>query len=114
MQTTEQVFWEKLHTYTIVDAINDKNVLPFKVEYYSTIKEAEDIEDTKIPAIKKEEALMEPKRISEITKYILDHFDEAVEKGYGKLDSKEFVGEDIDSEKEMVVLFLNHFGRYYH
>ena len=74
MQTTEQVFWEKLHTYTIVDAINDKNVLPFKVEYYSTIKEAEDIEDTKIPAIKREEALMEPKRITEITKYILEHF----------------------------------------
>ena len=36
---------------------------------------------------------------------------EAVEKGYGKLDSKEFVGEDIDSEKEMVVLFSDlHLG----
>ncbi len=74
MQTTEQVFWEKLHTYTIVDAINDRNVLPFKVEYMSTIKEAEDIEDTKIPAIKREEALMAPERIEKVTRYILDHF----------------------------------------
>jgi len=40
----------------------------------STIKEAENIEDTKIPAIKKEEALMAPERIEQITRYILDHF----------------------------------------
>ena len=57
-----------------MDAINDRNVLPFKVEYMSTIKEAEDIEDTKIPAIKKEEALMAPERIEQVTRYILDHF----------------------------------------
>ena len=74
MQTTEQVFWEKLHTYTIVDAINDRNVLPFKVEYMSTIKEAENIEDEKIKAIDREKALMAPERIEKVTKYILDHF----------------------------------------
>lgn len=45
LKTTAQAFWEKLHTYTIVDAIADKNVLPFKVDYISTIKEAENIED---------------------------------------------------------------------
>ena len=31
--TTEQAFGDQLHTYTIVDAINDKNVLPFRVDY---------------------------------------------------------------------------------
>ncbi len=84
LQTTEQVFWEKLHTYTIVDAINDRNVLPFKVEYLSTIKEAENIEDDKIPAIKKEKALMAPERIEKITKYIIDHFSQKTkrEKSY--------------------------------
>mgnify|MGYP002518949558 CR=1 FL=1 len=30
--TTEQAFGEKLHTYTIVDAINDGNVLPLRKE----------------------------------------------------------------------------------
>ncbi len=91
MQTTEQVFWDKLHTYTIVDAINDRNVLPFKVEYMSTIKEAEDIEDTKIPAIKREEALMASERLEKITKYILDHFSQKTkrnEKSYTFLATK--------------------------
>jgi type I restriction enzyme R subunit len=34
----EQAFGDKLHTYTIVDAINDKNVLPFRIDYINTIK----------------------------------------------------------------------------
>ena len=33
LRTTAQAFWDKLHTYTIVNAIADKNVLPFKVDY---------------------------------------------------------------------------------
>jgi type I restriction enzyme R subunit len=37
-RTTEQAFGDKLHTYTIVDAINDKNVLPFRIDYINTIK----------------------------------------------------------------------------
>ena len=31
-KTTEDLFGAKLHTYTIVDAINDKNVLPFRID----------------------------------------------------------------------------------
>jgi len=76
LRTTEQAFGEKLHTYTIVDAIADKNVLPFKVDYVSTIKEAEDIEDTKVKNIDREKALMAPERISNIVKYIREHFDQ--------------------------------------
>ena len=38
LRTTEQAFGVKLHTYTIVDAITDKNVLPFRVDYVNTIK----------------------------------------------------------------------------
>ena len=45
-KTTAQVFGDKLHTYTIVNAIADKNVLPFKVDYISTVR-AKDIEDKK-------------------------------------------------------------------
>lgn len=43
--TTEQTFGDQLHTYTIVDAINDKNVLPFRVDYVKTMDMDEDIDD---------------------------------------------------------------------
>jgi type I restriction enzyme, R subunit len=76
LKTTEQAFWEKLHTYTIVDAIADKNVLPFKVDYISTIKEAENIEDEKVKNIDREKALADPIRITNIVKYIREHFDQ--------------------------------------
>lgn len=74
LRTTEQAFGEKLHTYTIVNAIADKNVLRFKVDYVSTIKEAENIEDDKIKNIDREKALSDPKRISNIVKYIIEQF----------------------------------------
>ncbi len=73
-KTTEQAFGQKLHTYTIVDAINDKNVLPFRIDYIRTMKEKEDIKDEKVWDIDRERALAEPQRISNIVKYILDHF----------------------------------------
>ena len=76
LKTTEQAFWEKLHTYTIVDAIADKNVLPFKVDYISTIKEAENIEDEQVKNIDREKALSVPIRITNIVKYIREHFDQ--------------------------------------
>ena len=38
--TTEQTFGDQLHTYTIVDGINDKNVLPFRVDYIKTMDKA--------------------------------------------------------------------------
>ena len=44
LRTTEQAFGDKLHTYTIVDAITDKNVLPFRIDYVNTIKMPESID----------------------------------------------------------------------
>lgn len=75
LRTTEQAFGEKLHHYTIVDAINDRNVLPFKVDYHQTFREKENISDQKISDIDREKALEEPERIALISKYILDNFD---------------------------------------
>lgn len=74
-RTTEQVFGEKLHTYTIVDAINDGNVLPFRIDFIDTIKKPDYIYDEKVYAIDKEKALAAPERISDIVAYILEHFD---------------------------------------
>lgn len=75
LQTTKQAFGDQLHAYTIVDAINDKNVLPFRVDYIKTIDEKEDISDEEVWDIDREKVFMEPKRISMVTKYILDNFD---------------------------------------
>lgn len=65
-----------LHTYTIVDAINDGNVLPFRIDYINTIKKKDNIEDKDISAIDRERAMLAPKRITKVTKYILEHFDQ--------------------------------------
>jgi type I restriction enzyme R subunit len=76
MRTTPQVFGEKLHTYTIVDAINDGNVLPFRIDYIDTVKMADWVKDEKVRAIDIEKALSAPERINEIVEYILKHFDQ--------------------------------------
>jgi type I restriction enzyme R subunit len=72
--TTEGCFGEKLHTYSIVNAIKDKNVLPFRVEYNNTIKANEEIENKKVLEIDTENALLSPIRIKKITEYILKNF----------------------------------------
>lgn len=76
LKTTAQAFGEKLHTYTIVNAINDKNVLPFRIDYIDTINKKDGTTDKKVHAIDTEEVLNSHERISKIVKYILEHFDQ--------------------------------------
>ena len=75
-KTTEQTFGDKLHTYTIVNAINDGNVLPFRIDYINTIKEKEGIQDKKVNAIDIEKAMSDPIRIREVVSYIIEHFEQ--------------------------------------
>lgn len=79
--TTEQTFGDQLHTYTIVDAINDKNVLPFRVDYVKTMDLGEDIDDEQVWDIAREKAMMAPERIRLITEYILNNFDRKTYRG---------------------------------
>ena len=76
LRTTPQAFGDKLHTYTIVDAINDGNVLPFRIDYINTLKMKVGVKDKNVPAIDTEKALADPNRIREVVNYILDHFDQ--------------------------------------
>ncbi len=76
LKTTEQAFGKQLHTYTIVDAINDKNVLPFKVDYIKTMEIAPDVDDKDVWDIDREKAFLDPRRIELVTKYILEHFNQ--------------------------------------
>ena len=83
LRTTEQAFGDKLHTYTIVNAINDGNVLPFRVDYINTVKKKEGAKDKQVEAINTESALLAPQRISEVVSYILDHFDRKTKRNTG-------------------------------
>lgn len=76
LKTTAQAFGDKLHTYTIVDAIRDRNVLPFRVEYISTMKEKKDIENQEVWSIDTDNALKDPRRIKLVTEYIIKHFNQ--------------------------------------
>jgi len=76
LKTTEQAFGDKLHTYTIVDAITDKNVLPFRIDYIRTIREADEVNDVKVRDINREKALAAPERVSNVVRYIREHFNQ--------------------------------------
>ncbi len=81
LRTTEQAFGDQLHAYTIVDAINDKNVLPFRVDYIKTMDKEPEIDDKEVWDINREKALMAPERIQLVTDYILTHFDQKTYRG---------------------------------
>lgn len=93
LSTTEQAFGDKLHTYTIVDAINDKNVLPFRIEYIRTMREEENIKDVKVWDIDRERALASPERIKNVVTYIREHFDQKTKRNsFYKLKDRRLAG----------------------
>ncbi|MBQ9678881.1 MAG: type I restriction endonuclease subunit R [Prevotella sp.] len=67
---------QPLHTYTIINAIRDNNVLRFHIDYESTMKMKSDVERKQVWGIDTDEALHNPKRISIVTNYIISHFTE--------------------------------------
>jgi type I restriction enzyme R subunit len=83
LRTTEQVFGDRLHTYTIVDAINDGNVLPFRVSYHNTVRAGDGLPDKQVEAIDTDEVLMHPDRIEDVTGYVLDTFDAKTKRSAG-------------------------------
>lgn len=115
LRTTEQAFGDKLHTYTIVDAINDGNVLPFRIDYVNTVKKKDGIRDKQVAAIDIESALMAPERISEVTAYILEHFDQKTKRGEGyytfsKLMNIEDVARNSVTKEQKEKMRLNGFN----
>lgn len=74
--TTEQVFGEKLHSYTIIDAIRDNNVLPFSIDYVDTFKISENIKDSLVENIDTKAIFLHEERIKNNVTYILDHYNQ--------------------------------------
>lgn len=75
LKTTEQAFGDKLHTYTIVDAIRDRNVLPFRIDYVNSVQVG-NVRDAQVSSIDTEKALLDSRRLYQIVKYTLGHFDQ--------------------------------------
>ena len=111
-RTTPQLFGDKLHTYTIVNAINDGNVLPFRIDYINTMKSKAEIEDKEVRAIDRESVVL----LRGFCDYY-DGYDDASgrhHKGYAELilelREKFAVGEPIlgeQAQKDFVRIFGN-------
>lgn len=63
-----------LHSYTIINAINDKNVLKFKIDYVRTMRKREGMDDDQVWGIDSEELLKDPRYIANNVAYILENF----------------------------------------
>ncbi|NVK08074.1 MAG: type I restriction endonuclease subunit R [Tenacibaculum sp.] len=74
-RTTKDLFQECLHKYVITDAIRDKNVLKFAIEYISTFKskDEDEIIDINVDSIDKAEVMEAPQRLENITEYIINN-----------------------------------------
>lgn len=113
LKTTEQAFGDQLHTYTIVDAIADKNVLPFKVEYLNTVTMGDKDVSGEVFGINTEEALRNPARVRKIISYILEHYDQKTKRNESyTLKDKRVTGfnsilatSSIDAAKQYYTLF---------
>lgn len=115
LRTTEDAFGDRLHSYTIVDAINDGNVLPFLIDYVSTIKAADDIEDSDVSGIETEKIMSHPDRIRMVTRYIIEHFDQKTKRS----STYNFKGRNVNgfnsifavSSIPMAIAYYNEFKR---
>ncbi|HOT60198.1 MAG TPA: type I restriction endonuclease subunit R [Spirochaetales bacterium] len=101
-RTTEQTFGDKLHTYTIVDAINDGNVLPFRIDFINTIKMPDHLNDKKVYNIDREKALADPQRISKIVSYVLEHFDQKTKRNSYYTFTAKWEEKDKGNPKKMI------------
>lgn len=76
--TTANVFGYQLHAYVITDAIRDEKVLKFKVDYndvrpqFKALESETDLQQ--LNAAENRKALLQPARIYEISRYILNIF----------------------------------------
>ena len=118
LKTTTQAFGDQLHTYTIVDAITDKNVLPFRIDYVSTMHEQENIVDAAVWDIDREKALASPQRISNIVTYIREHFNQKTKRNsFYKVKERRLAGFNsifATTSIDVCKLYYNEFQRQQH
>lgn len=72
-RTTKDLFEECLHKYVITDAIRDRNVLKFSIEYMNTVKLKEEVVDIKVEDINTAEVLEASERLENNVDFILNN-----------------------------------------
>lgn len=102
-ETTASVFGRELHAYVITDAIRDQKVLKFKVDYNDVrpqFKALETEQDLgKLSAAENKKALLHPTRITEISAYILEHFNQKTHRQNGKGFNAMFAVSSVEAAK---------------
>lgn len=73
-RTTKDIFGKKLHEYVIKDAIADKNVLGFSVDYFGGAKLKTEA-DKEVKKINTKEFLESDKRLNQIVDHIIESYD---------------------------------------
>lgn len=102
-ETTASVFGRELHAYVLTDAIRDQKVLKFMVDYndvrpqFKSIESEQDL--TKLSAAENKKALLHPTRIAEISRYVLDHFDQKTHRLTDKGFNAMFAVSSVDAAK---------------
>lgn len=102
-ETTASVFGKELHSYVITDAIRDQKVLKFMVDYndvrpqFKAYEKEQDLE--KLSAAETKKALLHPTRISEISSYILEHFNQKTHRQSGKGFNAMFAVSSVEAAK---------------
>ena len=102
-ETTASVFGSELHSYVITDAIRDQKVLKFMVDYNDVRPQFKDYETeqdlAKLSAAETKKALLHPTRISEISSYILEHFNQKTHRQSGKGFNAMFAVSSVEAAK---------------
>ena len=81
IRTTKDLFDEALHKYVITDAIRDKNVLRFGVEYLGRYKQkGNTLIDIEVEGVDTAEVINSPERLEKIVDYIIKHHDSKTHK----------------------------------
>lgn len=102
-ETTASVFGRELHAYVITDAIRDQKVLKFKVDYNDVRPQFKSLETEqdlgKLSAAENKKALLHPTRITEISAYILEHFNQKTHRQNGKGFNAMFAVSSVEAAK---------------
>lgn len=102
-ETTASVFGRELHAYVITDAIRDQKVLKFKVDYNDVRPQFKSLETEqdlgKLSAAENKKALLHPTRITEISAYILEHFNQKTHRKNGKGFNAMFAVSSVEAAK---------------
>ncbi len=101
-RTTKDLFDECLHKYVITDAIRDENVLKFSVEYISTFKQHDIVQDLEVQNIDTKEVMEAPQRLEAIVDYIIANHDR-------KTHAREFTGMFCVSSVDILTAYYDLF-----